>query len=712
MSMALSTPGLPGFPGIFRPVLRASGFPDRRRRRGAARAGAVLLAVLLLLTLPACDSSNPVAPAPPEIPPPGGSGGGSWSIQLSLVPSSLQAGNSGTLSVKVARASDQSPPESGTTVDLNSNDLGFFGLDGGGNPLRNTSVTLTGGAGQTPYFAGDEIGKAEVLALFGDSTASLNLDVTERTLPPFFVSSVSPDVGSGAGGTQVTLAGQGFEEPLRVTFGDANAQVVKGSITGTRIQVVAPPTVPALAAGETRRVDVTVTIDLDQETPRSDTLAGGFLYSQGGGPFNQPAIFSVSPTRGANEGGTEVVIRGQGFENDARVFFGFEQGSGFQGVQTRPNDTVVSPDGSEITVRTPPATGAGSFLLNQIVDVKVENPRSGLFAVANAVFQYGGEGGGSLLVTAIDPPRAPYTARAITGGPLTIRLRGQGFGSPGDEDDLRVTLAGVTQGNQSGAPEARLTVVSDQVLDVVLAPAAVSGCAPVSGPASITQVVTGDSTISDAIFTYTVPTLRVSGLSPGSSPEAGGPVVAIQGSGFLGTGANPGDETVEVTFDGVRGTVQSVSADEVTVAAPAFTGTFPTEDCDENGDGVTGTRNVAVPVDVVLTNRTNGCGDALARAFTYQPSDDTCIEPAPGAELEASFTFVVSDLKVTFKNTSSGNPTEFFWDFGDGTTGIETTQEDPIHTYGAANTYNVTLTVQDADGKSDSVTRPVTVTDP
>lgn len=659
---------------------------------------ALLLPVLLVL--PACDSSNPVAPAPPADPAPGSTG--TFSIALSLVPQQLQQGEGGTLSVTVRRRSNQEPPPAGTSVDLNSNDFGYFGLDGGGKPVRSTTVSLVGGAGQTPFFAGDEVGSAEILALFEDSTASLTVEVMEATAPPFFVSSVSPDVGSGTGGTAVTIAGQGFTDPLRVTFGDANAQVVDGTITGSTVQVRVPPAVPALESGETRRVDVTVTIDLDQEEPRSDTLTGGFLYSQGGGPFNQPALFSVSPTSGSNEGNEKVTLLGQGFESDARVFFGFDQGSGsFQGVEARV-DTAPASGGTSMIVLSPPATGAGRFLLNQIVDVKVENPRTGLSDVLAAAYQYGSSGGGSLLVSTIDPPNKPYTAMESDGSSAKVTLLGQGFGDPGNTD-LRITLAGVRQD--------AVTVVNDSTVEITLAAATPSACVPVTGPATVTQVVTGEAATSSGDFTYTVPSPLITGLSPGSGSEAGGTSVTFTGSGFLGSGVGDDGETVEVTFDGVRATVNAVTATSVRVATPAFTGTFDTETCDDNGDGVTGTRNVATAVDVVFTNLANGCSDSLTRSFTYVPTDTDCNEAAAG-ELEASFTFIVSGLTVTFKNTSSGSPTEFFWDFGDNTTGIETTAEDPIHTYAAGGTYTVTLTITDAAGGNDSASQDVTVSGP
>lgn len=64
---------------------------------------------------------------------------------------------------------------------------------------------------------------------------------------------------------------------------------------------------------------------------------------------------------------------------------------------------------------------------------------------------------------------------------------------------------------------------------------------------------------------------------------------------------------------------------------------------------------------------------------------------------------------ITFNNTSVGSDSQvssWFWDFGDGNTA---TVKTPIHTYSAAGTYNVTLTVNNFNGCSNSITKQVIV---
>lgn len=656
----------------------------------------LLLSLGLLWTGAACSSSNPVEPAPDGTGGGGTSGGdgsGSFQIALSLTPQDVPVDGSATLTLKVTNRATGQAPANGSEVMLNT-DLGYFSLNASNKEVQTAVVELLGGAGQTAFFGGDSTGTAELLALFDDSSASLNIDIVEPDEPRFLISSVSPSVGSGQGGETVTLTGVGFTEPLQVTFDGAAAVV--GSVASSEVTVTTPPAVPALANGESRRVDVVVSIDIDTSTPRSSTLPGGYIYSQGGGPLSQPAIFSVDPTQGPNEGGTTVTFTGQGFESNARVFFGFAgAGNSFDGVEA----TVTSAPnagGTSMQVSTPAATGSGQALLNKTVDIQVENPRTGSTAVLPLAFRYGaGSGSGAIVVSAISPRQAPYTGLASDGSATTITLLGQGFGTAGN-GNLRVSLAGVAQGTP--------TVVADSELQFTLAAAAVANCAPPSGPAVVTNVVTGESGTTDFDFTYTVDAPQLSGLSPTSGSESGGTTVTVSGSALLGSGAT--SEAVRVTFDGVRGTVNSVSSTAVGVTTPAFTGTFDTADCDDNGDGVTGTRSVATAVDVAFTNLASGCADSLPRSFTYTPDDTSCQETT---RLDASFTFTTSDLTASFTDTSSGSPVEWAWDFGDGDT---SPAQNPNHTYDAAGSYQVTLQVTNADGAKDQVTQTVTVSDP
>lgn len=63
----------------------------------------------------------------------------------------------------------------------------------------------------------------------------------------------------------------------------------------------------------------------------------------------------------------------------------------------------------------------------------------------------------------------------------------------------------------------------------------------------------------------------------------------------------------------------------------------------------------------------------------------------------AAFTFEIEGLTVVFTDQSTGGPTSWAWQFGDGT---ESTSQNPLHTYGASGTYFVRLTATNDAGQS------------
>jgi PKD repeat protein len=99
-------------------------------------------------------------------------------------------------------------------------------------------------------------------------------------------------------------------------------------------------------------------------------------------------------------------------------------------------------------------------------------------------------------------------------------------------------------------------------------------------------------------------------------------------------------------------------------------------------------------------------GDIDELSYTLGASSSAPVPPR--ASFTASPGSGTAPLPVTFKDTSSGGPTAWAWDFGDGTT---SSAQSPTHTYGAGGSYTVTLRVTNAGGTT-SATKSVSVAAP
>jgi PKD repeat protein len=467
----------------------------------------------------------------------------------------------------------------------------------------------------------------------------------------------------------VDIVGSGFEGPATVLIGGSPAQVL--SVSPTRIRVRTPPFVGDPGPSGTP-VAVSVTIRAGASNSATATLANAFFYTRGSGDGFIPSIASVTPVNGPNEGGTLVTINGGGFQAPVQVFFEV----GTVGVEAQ----IQSVSSSRIVVTSPSATGFGSVLRDQQVNIRVRNLGTGLEAVAANAFRYGVV----IRITSISPNTGP-----ATGGTL-VTIFGEGFDEP-----VAVSFGGIAQ---------QVISVTGTEIVVRTVPVTVTGCgAGAGGPVTVTNIETSATATGPAFNYQGPPEPIITNVQPASGPASGGTVVTITGSNF--------DPPARVTFGAQAGNVTATSPTSITVTTPPFAGGFDSVACDDTpGDGQAGTRQVPEAVDVTVTNLDTSCTDTLVGAFSYLPPDASCVgdDPPPPDPPVAAFTGIcnAANLTCSFADTSTGTVSSRAWEFGDPASGANNNSSSPTpsHTFSTPNQgYLVRLTVTNAGGSSSAV---------
>jgi hypothetical protein len=167
------------------------------------------------------------------------------------------------------------------------------------------------------------------------------------------LTSVSPNTGTTAGGTAVTLTGTNFTGATNVTFGGTAA---------TNMVVVNPTTITCTTpAGTAGAKSVLVT------TP-GGTNAANTLFTYVAPP-SPPTLTSVSPNSGSTAGGTSVTLTGTGFTGATNVTFGGTAATN-RVVVNATTITCTTPAGTagakSVLVTTPGGTNAANTLFTYV----------------------------------------------------------------------------------------------------------------------------------------------------------------------------------------------------------------------------------------------------------------------------------------------------------------------------------------------------------
>ncbi|MCB9451774.1 MAG: PKD domain-containing protein [Anaerolineaceae bacterium] len=350
----------------------------------------------------------------------------------------------------------------------------------------------------------------------------------------------------------------------------------------------------------------------------------------------------------------------------------------------------------------------------------------------------GGQSETTTTITVTQPPNAPVAAfssdKSSGEVPLTVSFTNQStgdisgyswdFGDGGTSTDQNPTYTYQTAGTYTvvlnvtgpgGTDSADATISATNPIPPSVAAFAVDksdGPAPLAvqftnqssgenlsyawdfGDGATSTEVNPNHTYS-AAGTYTA-TLQINGTGGTDSAQATITVSAVANPPTAGFTANPtaGDAPLGVQFS-------DSSSGDITAWLWDF------------GDGGSSTDqnpfytfNNAGTFTVSLT--VSGPGGS-SQPFTAAITVNQPAPAAPVAGFTANPTTGDAPLGVQFTDSSSGNITGWFWDFGDGGS---STDQNPLYTFNNAGTFTVSLTVSGPGGSSQPFTAAITVNQP
>lgn len=502
----------------------------------------------------------------------------------------------------------------GTAVEFSTN-LGVFVETNSA-----TAVVATRDGVASATLTSNQAGKATVTITALDITGSI--DVVFGGGTALAITSIAPARGTPAGGEEIVIRGRGFQAPVRVLFGSADAVIVSATSTEIRVRT---PQVQLGPTEQARDVSVTVISGSGTTGEQQVTQANGFRFEL---PILTPTIINVSPSSGPNEGNTRITIIGEGFQSPVRVYFG-TAGSAGGALDDQVELDVQQVTFNQIIAMTPPAVGLGAELRDQQVVMRVLNVASNKDAVMPRAFRYGPR----MQITAVGPNEGPYF------GGTKVTIYGYGF-----DDPVAVTLAGVAA--QPIRVSGTEVVVNSSGVDL-------ASCGDISGDVVVTNIEDGSSASIKDAWTYRVPQPTIGSVTPSIVAEGGTVQVAV-------VGADPTALTRftigELTLNPTAVTVVN-GVPVFTVVIPAGVIEFPTTACTVGT--ASGQRNTNAVLDVVYTNVFTGCTDTLTSGVTVTPLDTSCIATPVAVASPTSLTFsgtCGTTASQGFTITNTGGP--------------------------------------------------------
>src|SRR6185312_10449059 len=169
-----------------------------------------------------------------------------------------------------------------------------------------TNVTVVSSSSITATTAAHAAGVVNVTVTNTDAQVGTltNGYTYAGTNPAPTVSAITPNSGTTAGGTAVTITGTGFL---------AGATVKLGGISATGVTVVNSTSITATTAAHAAGA---VSVVVTNSDAQSGTLTNGYTYTT---TNPAPTVSAITPNSGTTAGGTALTITGTGFLAGATV---------------------------------------------------------------------------------------------------------------------------------------------------------------------------------------------------------------------------------------------------------------------------------------------------------------------------------------------------------------------------------------------------------